>query len=173
MAKKNYLIFGVVIAVLVVVIIALAAMTKPAPKTNAPANNNSVVNSVVTEEMTVQSVEGESINVVNPGKAVDSSEIAPEQLDLIPLNEEAILTYGVNGLETTTLRARSGARVFLSFIAEDEEQHIFSFADPAMESILVVFSKAEGPISINFLAPGPGTYQYTIDGTETGNLIIE
>lgn len=167
MEKKHFLVFGIIGAIIIVIIIAILAMDKPKSGPVAPEKKQA------PKEMVVETVTGETINVVNPGKAVDSSEIAPEQLEQIPLNSEAVIKYGVNGLETKTITANAGARVFLSFIAEDDNSHIFSFSDPAMESVLVMFSKQEGGKSINFLAPGVGTYQYNIDGKETGELIIQ
>lgn len=168
MAKKNILILGIAVIVILAATIFLSATIKD-NKQNT--NVNPALQAV--EGMKVASVEGEEINVVNPGKAIDSSEIAPNQLELIPLNDEAVITYGADGSVTKTVRAKSGARVFLSFVAEDDMNHIFSFAEPEMESVLVAFSKAGGNVSINFLAPGPGTYNYLIDGVSAGTLIIE
>lgn len=154
MNKKNYLLLGGVIVVLAVVIIILVSMKQPgvAPK---------VENAPVTDKIT------------------NETPVTPEQLEQIPLSEEAIIKYGKSGLETKTVTAQEGERVFLTFSAADEKTHIFTFSPEAiaasnpLETVLVMFSKTEGDKSINFLSPGAGSYEYVIDNTEKGTLIIK
>lgn len=180
MNKKSFLIIGLATVILVVAIIILVSGAKKDSQTTKTPDNNvkssqsadtpGVVKVIETNADGVQ-IETE-LDVVNPGKAIDSSEIAESSLAAIPLNEEAILKYGPNGLETKSIVANSGARIFLTFSASDDKQHVFSFSDPSMESVSVLFSQEEGDKSINFLAPGPGTYEYLIDGQEKGTLTV-
>ena len=181
MNKKSFLIIGLATVILVVAIIILVSGAGKDSQTAKTPNNNiaksgqpvdapEVVKVIETNADGVQ-VETE-LDVVNPGKAIDSSEITADSLAAIPLNEEAIIKYGPNGLETKSIVANSGARIFLTFSASDDKQHVFSFSDPSMESVSVMFSQEEGDKSINFLAPGPGTYEYLIDGQEKGTLTV-
>ena len=160
---------GIVIVVLAAAIIILVMMKGGQPAANQQATTQQGAGVVKSEDGTkIEKI----TNVVTPGVAVDSSEIPQDQINQIPLNSEAILKYGNNGLETKSITAKAGARVFLTFHSEDDAKHTFSFSEPSMETVLVVFSKEEGDKSINFLAPGPGTYQYLIDNNEKGELII-
>ena len=179
MNKKNFLIIGLSVAILVIVIIILASGAGKENNQISPSGTNKLavsgetpktVTTIITANDGSQTVQ--ELDVVNPGKALDSSDIAPESLEQIPLNDEAIIKYGPNGLETTLIEVNSGARVFLTFSATDDKQHLFSFSDPTMASVLVLFSQEEGDKSINFLAPGPGTYEYMIDNNEKGTLIV-
>ncbi len=167
MDKKSYLFLGIAAVVIIAVVIILA--TANTNQDNQGANNNAPQNVVtVPNEQT-----GAPVVVEIPERAMDSSELSEVELEAIPLNEEAFITFGPNGLETTTIRAKNGARVFLTFSATDDKEHLFLFADESMEAILVMFSKAEGPKSINFLAPGPGVYEFSVDDIHKGQLIVE
>ena len=99
--------------------------------------------------------------------------LTQEEFAMIPLSPEVFIKYSSNGLETKLIKAKEGTRVFMTFIATDDITHTFAFTDKVLESIFVVFSKAIGGVSCNFLAPAVGSYEFVVDHTEKGTLVIE
>ena len=95
--------------------------------------------------------------------------ITPEEYDRIPLSPMAQINFTANGLETKTFSALDGTRVFICLSATDGNSHVFTFSNKLLESVLVVF----GDVCNNFLAPPPGRYEYVVDGTEKGEMIIK
>ena len=91
----------------------------------------------------------------------------------IPVSKETIIKYGNNGLETKLIEAKEGTKVFLTFSASDNKNHIFKFTDKVLESIFVMFGISTGDISTLFLPPPVGIYEYSVDDIEKGTMIVE
>lgn len=158
MNKKNYYLLGGII-VLVILIIILVSMKQTAKQ---PAQDLSAVNTGNNTPGTILEKDK------TPGP------LTAEDIARVPLSKEDFIKYTDKGLETKTVRGTAGQRVFLTFSATDSKSHIFTINDPALaEPILVMFDKAGGDRSLNFLAPAAGTYEFTVDNTEKGQLIIE
>lgn len=156
MNKKNYYLLGGII-VLVILIIVLVSMKQSTslPTNNQAEDNGNTTGNIVEKDLT-------------PGP------LTQEDIVRIPLSKEDFIKYSSDGLETRTVRGKAGQRVFLTFSATDDKSHIFTINDKALtEPILVMFDKAGGDRSLNFLAPEAGTYEFLVDNTEKGSLIIE
>lgn len=165
MNKKNYLWLA-----LAVVVVALAIyLVVSWPKTEAPAGEANVATNEQVEngDQAATSSDGTSLPqgvqpVVNP--ATDPG-----------FSKEVVIKVDEDGkFSPKTIEAKAGTKAFLTFSAADEARHTFSFSDPSLDFLLVVFDKAEGDKSITFPAPEAGSYTFQIDSEDNqGTLIVK
>ncbi|MDP2336086.1 MAG: T9SS type A sorting domain-containing protein [Bacteroidota bacterium] len=99
--------------------------------------------------------------------------ITSQDIQNLPNSPEAFIKYSPNGLETKIVKEKEGTKAFLTLSASDDKSHVFTFSDKNLQFIVVSFSKAEGSKSIQFPAPAIGSYEFVVDGTEKGTLVIE
>jgi len=99
--------------------------------------------------------------------------ITSQDIQNLPNSPEAFIKYSPNGLDPKIVKAKEGTRAFLTLSASDDKSHVFTFSDKNLQFIVVSFSKAEGSKSIQFPAPVIGSYEFVVDGSEKGTLVIE
>jgi plastocyanin len=163
MNKKTYLWLVLVLIVGAAVIYLLVSSNNVSPvKTgDQAAIENGAKNSQIASSSDGTTLPAGLTPIPNP--ASDAS-----------FSPETVIKVDGDSFTPKTIEAKAKTKVFLTFSATDDKRHTFSFTDPSLDFILVVFNKAEGNKSITFPAPKAGSYSFYIDNkTNTGTLVIK